>query len=114
MLLKASDGDVAAAREVTDRLDGKPPIAVVGDSESPIAVSISRGEDARALIERKLAENSFSLCAGGTPLCPCLPARARVWGASRRGGERGRPRDQRSGLINWRTYDVWRGAVSGR
>src|SRR5262249_26308229 len=34
----------------------------------------------------------------GTPLCPCLPARVRI-GAGRRGGERGRPREQRSGLI---------------
>ena len=56
MLLKAADGDVVAAKEVCDRLDGKPKQVIAGDANDPIAVSISRGEDARAIIEAKLAE----------------------------------------------------------
>jgi hypothetical protein len=33
LVLKAMDGDVPAIREVADRIDGKVPQAVVGDSE---------------------------------------------------------------------------------
>lgn len=39
LLSKAEEGDVQAIREVADRLDGKVPQAVIGDSESdPINV----------------------------------------------------------------------------
>jgi len=55
LLTKASDGDVPAAREVGDRLDGRPPQAVVGDSEAPIAITVQRGEEARQYISEQLA-----------------------------------------------------------
>jgi hypothetical protein len=33
---KAVDGDIAAIKEVADRLDGKVPQAVIGDEENPL------------------------------------------------------------------------------
>lgn len=37
----AMDGDVQAAKEIADRLDGKVPQAVTGDDGGPIALAIS-------------------------------------------------------------------------
>jgi hypothetical protein len=45
ILKKAEEGDVAAAREIFDRLDGKVPQAIVGDDgEDPVNVSVTRIE----------------------------------------------------------------------
>jgi hypothetical protein len=38
LLRMAAEGDIAAIREVADRLDGRTPIRVAGDSEEPIEV----------------------------------------------------------------------------
>jgi hypothetical protein len=39
ILKKAEEGDVAAAREIFDRLDGKVPQAIIGDDdEAPVSV----------------------------------------------------------------------------
>jgi hypothetical protein len=35
LVFKANQGDVAAIREIADRLDGKVPQAIVGDDEHP-------------------------------------------------------------------------------
>jgi hypothetical protein len=49
---KATEGDVAAFREIADRLDGKVPQAVVGDDEHPPiqTQSLSDIEVARRLV----------------------------------------------------------------
>lgn len=38
VLQKGLDGDLAAAREVVDRLDGKPAQVIQGDAENPLYV----------------------------------------------------------------------------
>jgi len=39
LIEKAISGDVAAIKEVADRLDGKVPQAVIGDEENPLVFS---------------------------------------------------------------------------
>lgn len=39
LIAKAISGDVAAIKEVADRLDGKVPQAVIGDEENPLVFS---------------------------------------------------------------------------
>lgn len=40
LLNKAAEGDMAALKEVGDRLDGRPAQAIVGDPEQPISLAI--------------------------------------------------------------------------
>ena len=48
LLLKCDEGDLAALRELGDRIDGKPAQAIVGESDNPLLI-ISRIE--RAIID---------------------------------------------------------------
>ena len=48
LLSKAISGDVPAIKEVADRLDGKVPQGIEGDSENPIAVELIRRVIVRA------------------------------------------------------------------
>jgi Family of unknown function (DUF5681) len=55
-LEKACGGDLAALQFIAERIEGKPKQALVGDSEeSPIALMVSRGEDARTKILEQLS-----------------------------------------------------------
>ena len=36
LVTKALEGDMQAIKEVADRLDGKPPQAIVGDEDNPV------------------------------------------------------------------------------
>lgn len=36
LVSKAAEGDIAAIKEVADRIDGKVPQAVIGDEENPL------------------------------------------------------------------------------
>jgi len=38
LFLKASEGDIAAIKEIGDRLDGKPAQVLAGDSENPLVL----------------------------------------------------------------------------
>lgn len=40
LFTKAEEGDIAAIREINDRLDGKVPQGIVGDPDQPVAFSI--------------------------------------------------------------------------
>lgn len=42
LLDKAMAGDVAAIKEVADRIDGKVPQAIAGDDENPVAIELIR------------------------------------------------------------------------
>lgn len=52
---KAKDGDVAAIREIGDRLEGKPAQMIIGDSDNPLTL-INRIE--RVLIDNASAKDS--------------------------------------------------------
>lgn len=41
LLEKAAEGDMAALKELGDRLDGRPAQAIVGDAEQPIAHTLT-------------------------------------------------------------------------
>lgn len=45
LLAKAAEGDMAAIKEVGDRLDGKAPQAIVGDSSAPLVVQLLRQDE---------------------------------------------------------------------
>lgn len=49
---KAAEGDIAAIKEVADRVDGKPPQAIIGDPENPLAVDFL---GIREMLEKKIA-----------------------------------------------------------
>jgi Family of unknown function (DUF5681) len=51
---KAVKGDTAAFNAIADRSDGKPRVVFSGDEEEPIAISVTRGDDARSRIEAAL------------------------------------------------------------
>jgi hypothetical protein len=51
---KASKGDLRALEFLADRCEGKPKTIVAGDSEEPIQLALSRGEDARERIAAAL------------------------------------------------------------
>src|SRR5262249_2167345 len=82
-------------RILTSRLVGSSSRSVQAAFDSLFDVCVMMmGEPLRARVP-----NSLVSLRGGTPLRPCLPARARVWGRAGAAAERGRSRDQRSGLI---------------
>ena len=54
MIKKACDGDVQAFNAVADRSDGKPKMIVGGDSEAPIELIVTRGDEARSKIAEQL------------------------------------------------------------
>jgi hypothetical protein len=54
MIKKAVAGDAAAFQVIADRSDGKPKVVFAGDEEEPIAISVTRGDDARSRIEAAL------------------------------------------------------------
>lgn len=37
---KAIEGDIAAIKEINDRMDGKSPVAIVGDDDKPLILQI--------------------------------------------------------------------------
>ena len=51
---KAVKGDTLAFAAIADRSDGKPAVVVSGDAYEPIAITVSRADDARARIEAAL------------------------------------------------------------
>jgi hypothetical protein len=55
LITKAQSGDVAAIREIGDRLDGCVALAINGLDEGPIAVEHSRAVDFGKLSEAELA-----------------------------------------------------------
>jgi hypothetical protein len=59
---KASSGDLAALQFLAERMEGKPKQVLVGDAEeSAIALTVTRGEDARAQVLEQLARISSRL-----------------------------------------------------
>src|SRR5262249_36332759 len=52
---KALDGDLASLTYLTERVEGKARVQVTGDDQFPIAVTVSRGDDAAARIASHLA-----------------------------------------------------------
>lgn len=53
LLAQASQGNIAAIKEVADRLDGKVPQAIVGDiDESPIEVKLTDRELGRRIMTK--------------------------------------------------------------
>src|SRR3954449_2345372 len=54
-IAKACAGDTNAFNAIADRSDGKPKTMVVGDAAEPIAVHVSRGDEAREFIAAQLA-----------------------------------------------------------
>lgn len=41
LIAEALDGDMAAMREIGDRLDGKPTVSVTGEGGGPVAISFT-------------------------------------------------------------------------
>ena len=39
LIQNALEGDIAAIKEIADRVDGKPPITVQGDSDNPLVIA---------------------------------------------------------------------------
>jgi hypothetical protein len=59
---KACSGDLAALQFLAERMEGKPKQVLVGDAEeSAIALTVTRGEDARAQVLEQLARISSRL-----------------------------------------------------
>src|SRR5262245_34564093 len=52
---KAAKGSLASLAWLAERTEGKARQVISGDASDPIAVTISRGADATAMIERELA-----------------------------------------------------------
>lgn len=53
LLDKAAEGDMAAIKELADRIDGKVPQALVGDSEHPPVIPVTR-DQAKQMAEAML------------------------------------------------------------
>lgn len=65
-LEKAAAGDIAAIKELADRLDGKVPQAVTGEDGGPIEIEHSDAKDRLAhLLASEVAAEEASSSAGG-------------------------------------------------
>src|SRR5262249_52994818 len=51
---KASEGDLACLNWIAERCEGKPKTIVAGDTDAPIGLMVSRGDDARTRIMEHL------------------------------------------------------------
>src|SRR5262245_8337815 len=54
-ILKAEKGELAALTFLAERCEGKPSVQITGDADMPIAVQVSRGDEAATRISEALA-----------------------------------------------------------
>jgi hypothetical protein len=64
-LEKACNGDLAALQFLAERMEGKPKQVIVGDGEEdPIALMVSRGEEARTRVLEQLSRIGSQVVSG--------------------------------------------------